>query len=140
MCPQLTESAAHGRRGEGSRASLAGADGAGSLGSGDGRRGPVIRQRSGRGSGRRGPCDGLRAAGDISAVAYRYRVLAGPDNGGAPGGQAQGRWEINWDSVLTSSTATRSPAVNERAVPRAAEDDVVTSRVTQYPEGATDET
>src|ERR1700730_1442664 len=41
----------------------------------------------------------VRAAGDIRAAVDRYRSLLGPDNGGAPGGQAQGRREINWDSV-----------------------------------------
>ena len=41
----------------------------------------------------------VRAAGNIQAAVNRYRSLLGPDNGGAPGGLAQGRREINWDSV-----------------------------------------
>ena len=41
----------------------------------------------------------VRAAGDIRAAVDRYRNLLGPDNGGAPGGHAQGRREINWDGV-----------------------------------------
>jgi hypothetical protein len=40
-----------------------------------------------------------RTPGDIRAAVERYRALLGPDNGGAPGGLADGHREINWDSV-----------------------------------------
>lgn len=47
----------------------------------------------------------VSAAGDITAAVERYRALLGPDNGGAPGGSANGRREINWDGVPDDSAA-----------------------------------
>jgi hypothetical protein len=41
----------------------------------------------------------VTAAGDITAAVEEYRALLGPDNGGAPGRNASGRREINWDAV-----------------------------------------
>jgi hypothetical protein len=41
----------------------------------------------------------VRDSGDITGAVKRFRALLGPDNGGAPGGRAAGRREINWDAV-----------------------------------------
>ena len=41
----------------------------------------------------------VTAAGDITAAVEDYRARLGVDNGGAPGRNASGRREINWDAV-----------------------------------------
>lgn len=41
----------------------------------------------------------VKGAGDIEADVDEYRNLLGPDNEGAPGGDPNGRREINWDKV-----------------------------------------
>jgi hypothetical protein len=41
----------------------------------------------------------IAGAGAIEAQVEEFRSLLGPDNGGAPDGDAQGRREINWDAV-----------------------------------------
>jgi hypothetical protein len=41
----------------------------------------------------------VRDSGDIQGAVDRFRALLGPDNGGAPGGRARGRREIDWDAV-----------------------------------------
>jgi hypothetical protein len=41
----------------------------------------------------------VTGAGDIQAKVDQYRDLLGPDNGGAPEGDPEGRREINWDAV-----------------------------------------
>jgi hypothetical protein len=64
----------------------------------------------------------VRAAGDIRAEVDRYRNLLGPDNGGAPGGHAQGRREINWDSVpdrFAEPNALPGDFFNASTAPRA---------------------
>jgi len=64
----------------------------------------------------------VRGAGDIRPAVQRFRALLGPDNGGAPGGRAKGRREINWDGVpdeLASPNAYPSAFFNARAAPRA---------------------
>lgn len=64
----------------------------------------------------------VRGSGDIGSAVARYRALLGPDNGGAPGGDADGRREINWDGVPDSvASPNRYPAgfFNARKAPRA---------------------
>jgi hypothetical protein len=64
----------------------------------------------------------VRAAGNIGAAVDRYRNLLGPDNGGAPGGLAQGRREINWDSVpdrFAEPNALPGDFFNSPTAPRA---------------------
>ena len=41
----------------------------------------------------------VTGAGDIQAKVDEFRGLLGPDNGGAPDGDPDGRREINWDAV-----------------------------------------
>jgi hypothetical protein len=41
----------------------------------------------------------VRGAGDIAPKVDEFRGMLGPDNGGAPNGDAAGRREINWDKV-----------------------------------------
>jgi hypothetical protein len=41
----------------------------------------------------------IEGAGDIRAQVDEFRGLLGPDNGGAPDGDPDGRREINWDAV-----------------------------------------
>ena len=41
----------------------------------------------------------VKGAGDIGPKVNQFRNLLGPDNGGAPNGDANGRREINWDKV-----------------------------------------
>jgi hypothetical protein len=41
----------------------------------------------------------VKGAGDITPKVDQFRNLLGPDNGGAPGGDPDGRREINWDKV-----------------------------------------
>jgi hypothetical protein len=41
----------------------------------------------------------VKGAGDIEAKVDEFRGLLGPDNGGAPGGDPNGRREIDWDKV-----------------------------------------
>jgi hypothetical protein len=41
----------------------------------------------------------VKGAGDIGPKVDQFRNLLGPDNGGAPNGDANGRREINWDKV-----------------------------------------
>jgi hypothetical protein len=41
----------------------------------------------------------VTGAGDIQAKVDQFRGLLGPDNGGAPKGDPDGRREINWDAV-----------------------------------------
>ena len=40
----------------------------------------------------------VTGAGDIQAKVDEYRNQLGPDNGGAPDGDPDGRREINWDA------------------------------------------
>jgi hypothetical protein len=64
----------------------------------------------------------VRAAGDIGPAVRRYRNLLGPDNGGAPGGDAAGRREITWDGVpdsLASPHPYPSGFFNGTTAPRA---------------------
>ncbi len=63
-----------------------------------------------------------RTASDISAAVERYRALLGPDNGGAPGGLANGHREINWDSVpdqFAEPNALPGDFFNAATAPRA---------------------
>jgi hypothetical protein len=41
----------------------------------------------------------VKGAGDIQAKVDEFRGSLGPDNGGAPGGNPNGRREISWDKV-----------------------------------------
>jgi hypothetical protein len=64
----------------------------------------------------------VRGAGDITTAVERYRRLLGPDNGGAPGGQARGRREISWDAVpdeLAAPHALPGDFFNATEAPRA---------------------
>ena len=64
----------------------------------------------------------VRGAGDIRPAVQRFRALLGPDNGGAPGGRANGRREINWDGVpdeLASPNGYPAAFFNARTAPRA---------------------
>ena len=64
----------------------------------------------------------VTGAGDIAPVVTRFRALLGPDNGGAPGGDPNGRREINWDGVpdsLSSPNAYPSTFFNATTAPRA---------------------
>lgn len=64
----------------------------------------------------------VRSAGHIRAAVDRYRNLLGPNNGGAPGGNPQGRREINWDSVpdrFAEPNALPADFFNAPTAPRA---------------------
>jgi hypothetical protein len=64
----------------------------------------------------------VRGSGDIGPTVRRFRALLGPDNGGAPGGKANGRRELNWDGVpdgFASPNAFPSAFFNARTAPRA---------------------
>lgn len=64
----------------------------------------------------------VRGAGDITPAVERFRSLLGPDNGGAPGGDPNGRREITWDGVpdsLASPHAYPSTFFNGATAPRA---------------------
>ena len=64
----------------------------------------------------------VRASGDIGPAVARYRALLGPDNGGAPGGDPDGRREITWDGVpdhLASPNPYPRNFFNARTAPRA---------------------
>lgn len=64
----------------------------------------------------------IRGSGDVTATVNRFRRLLGPDNGGAPGGRARGRREINWDAVpdeLAAPHALPGDYFNAAAAPRA---------------------
>lgn len=64
----------------------------------------------------------VRGAGDIGPAVARYRALLGPDNGGAPGGDPDGRREINWDGVpdsLASPNGYPKNFFNAKTAPRA---------------------
>jgi hypothetical protein len=47
----------------------------------------------------------VKGAGDIQGDVNEFRRLLGPDNGGAPNGDPEGRREINWDKVPDGSAA-----------------------------------
>jgi hypothetical protein len=64
----------------------------------------------------------VRGAGDIRPAVQRFRALLGPDNGGGPGGRANGRREINWDGVpdgFASPNGYPSAFFNATTAPRA---------------------
>jgi hypothetical protein len=64
----------------------------------------------------------VRASGDIGPAVARYRALLGPDNGGAPGGDPDGRREITWDGVpdgLASPNSYPRDFFNAKTAPRA---------------------
>lgn len=64
----------------------------------------------------------VTASGDIAPAVARYRALLGPDNGGAPGGDPDGRREITWDGVpdgLASPNGYPKNFFNGKAAPRA---------------------
>ena len=68
------------------------------------------------------PTQIVKAAGNINRAVARYRALLGPNNGGAPGGYATGRREINWDGVpdeLARPNALPADFFNGREDPRA---------------------
>jgi hypothetical protein len=82
----------------------------------------------------------------VTSAVNRFRRLLGPDNGGAPGGRARGRREINWDAVpdqfaaphalpgdfFNSATAPRARG----AVLRTPGDHVAVSADSDNPDGA----
>ena len=64
----------------------------------------------------------VRGTGDIGPAVARYRASLGPDNGGAPGGDAAGHREITWDSVpdaLSSPNGYPADFFNAKTAPRA---------------------
>ena len=64
----------------------------------------------------------VTAAGDIAAAVDQFRNLLGPDNGNGPGGDPNGRREINWDGVPEEFSAPNGyPAdfFNQAEAPRA---------------------
>jgi len=64
----------------------------------------------------------VRASGDVRTAVDRFRRLLGADNGGAPGGRATGRREINWDAVpdeLAAPNALPGDFFNAPEAPRA---------------------
>lgn len=64
----------------------------------------------------------VRGAGDIEATVDEFRGLLGPDNGGAPEGDPDGRREINWDKVpdaLAAPNALPADAFNAKQDPGA---------------------
>lgn len=64
----------------------------------------------------------VAASGDIGPAVARYRALLGPDNGGAPGGDPDGRREITWDGVpdgLASPNGYPKNFFNAKTAPRA---------------------
>jgi hypothetical protein len=64
----------------------------------------------------------VTGAEDIAARVDRFRRLLGPDNGGAPGGDPNGRREINWDKVpddLAAPNALPADAFNAKENPGA---------------------
>lgn len=64
----------------------------------------------------------VTAAGDIAAAVEQFRALLGPDNGNGPGGDPNGRREINWDGVPDEFSAPNDyPAdfFNQAEAPRA---------------------
>lgn len=68
------------------------------------------------------PAKVVRASGDIAPAVARYRALLGPDNGGAPGGDPDGRREITWDGVpdgLASPNTYPRDFFNAKTAPRA---------------------
>ena len=64
----------------------------------------------------------VKGAGDIDAQVEEFRGQLGPDNGGAPDGNPDGRREINWDKVpdqLAAPNALPADFFNGAADPRA---------------------
>ena len=64
----------------------------------------------------------VTGTGDLKAAVRRFRQLLGPNNGGAPGGDAKGHREIDWDSVpdeLASPNALPGDFFNATTAPRA---------------------
>lgn len=64
----------------------------------------------------------VKASGAIGPAVGRYRALLGPDNGGAPGGDPDGRREITWDAVpdrFASPNGYPTNFFNARTAPRA---------------------
>jgi hypothetical protein len=64
----------------------------------------------------------VRGSGDVRPAVNRFRRRLGPNNGGAPGGRARGRREIDWDAVpdaLAAPHALPGDFFNAAAAPRA---------------------
>jgi hypothetical protein len=88
----------------------------------------------------------VEGAGDIQAQVDEFRGLLGPDNGGAPEGDPDGRREINWDAVpdeLAAPNALPADFFNGRQDPTARGalletpgDNVAVSADSQNPDGA----
>jgi hypothetical protein len=74
------------------------------------------------GTGAAGKPTVVKSAGDIGPTVDEYRNLLGPDNGGAPSGDSDGRREINWDKVpdeLAAPNALPADAFNAKQDPGA---------------------
>jgi hypothetical protein len=88
----------------------------------------------------------VKGAGDIQANVIEFRSLLGPDNGGAPDGDPDGRREINWDAVpdeLAAPNALPPAFFNGKQDPTArgalletTGDHVAVSADSQNPDGA----
>jgi hypothetical protein len=64
----------------------------------------------------------VKSAGDIRSTVKSFQSLLGPDNGGAPDGDPDGRREINWDKVpdnLAAPNALPADAFNAKQDPGA---------------------
>jgi hypothetical protein len=64
----------------------------------------------------------VRGSGNIRPAVRRFRRLLGQNNGGAPGGQASGRREIDWDAVpdrFAAPHALPGKFFNAKTAPRA---------------------
>jgi hypothetical protein len=64
----------------------------------------------------------VKGSGDIQPKVEEFRNLLGPDNAGAPGGDSNGRREINWDAVpdeLAAPNALPADFFNAPEDPRA---------------------
>jgi hypothetical protein len=93
--------------------------------------GASIALGSNSGNGREPPANAsakvLRArivtgTGNLRKAVKRFRQLLGPDNGGAPGGNPNGRRELNWDGVpdeFAAPKALPSDFFNAKIAPRA---------------------
>jgi hypothetical protein len=77
---------------------------------------------SGKGTTAAGKPTIVRGAGGIASDVDEFRGLFGPDNGGAPSGDPDGRREINWDKVpdeLAAPNALPADTFNAKQDPGA---------------------
>ncbi|MBL7502614.1 hypothetical protein I6A84_33440 [Frankia sp. CNm7] len=64
----------------------------------------------------------VTGSGDVQDAVTRYRTLLGPDNGGGPEGDPNGRREVNWDGVpdeFAAPNALPGDFFNAPVAPRA---------------------